>query len=113
MIEGISKDEPIVENEFGAKQSRTLYAFHRIPNKALFELAKVTEEGEKKYGRYNWLSISTDDHLNHALQHIFAYLAGDSQDDHLSHAVCRIMFALEIDIEGKEAMKKYVESTRQ
>ena len=34
-------------------------------------------------------------HLNKALIHIAAFLAGDTQDDHIGHACCRLQMALE------------------
>ena len=36
---------------------------------------------------------------NHAIQHLYAYLAGDTSDDHLAHAILRAMFAFEVDHE--------------
>ena len=43
--------------------------------------------------------IPAEEHINHAVQHLFAYLAGDESDDHLSHAILRAMFAYEVDHE--------------
>ena len=37
--------------------------------------------------------------MNHAVQHLYAYLAGDTSDDHLAHAILRAMFAFEVDHE--------------
>lgn len=34
--------------------------------------------------------------MNHVIQHLYAYLAGDDSDDHLSHAILRAMFAYEM-----------------
>ena len=36
---------------------------------------------------------------NHAIQHLYAYLAGDTSDDHLAHAILRAMFAFEVNHE--------------
>lgn len=33
------------------------------------------------------------------IQHLYAYLAGDTSDDHLAHAILRAMFAFEVDHE--------------
>lgn len=60
----------------------------------------VLAPGAVKYGEDNWRKIPAKDHLNHALTHVFAFLAGDGQDDHLEHAACRMMMALEIKITG-------------
>ena len=35
--------------------------------------------------------------MNHAIQHLYAYLAGDTSDNHLAHAILRSMFAFEVD----------------
>jgi hypothetical protein len=57
-------------------------------------LAEVTQYGAERYARDNWRLIEEESHINHALIHIFAYQAGNTQDDHLEHAFCRLMFAL-------------------
>ena len=95
-ITGIGKNEPIATNEQGGKQSATPYRFDLVPAKAMFALAHVVAEGAKRYEKDNWRKISVADHLNHALQHIYAYMAGDEQDDHLGHALCRLAFAVEL-----------------
>lgn len=100
-IFGVEPDAPIVVNDSGGKQSSTPYGFHLLPTSALFDAAKVCKEGADKYGETlldrNYTKISTEDHLNHALQHIYAFLAGDTQDDHLGHAMVRLMFAYDVD----------------
>ena len=37
--------------------------------------------------------IPQEEHINHALIHIIAHLAGDTQDEHIDHALCRLMMA--------------------
>ena len=96
MIEGVGPDVGITQNEKGGYQSDTPYAFHLIDAPAMFELAKVLAVGAEKYERDNWRKIDCEDHLNHALQHIFAYMAGDEQDEHLEHAFCRLMMAVAV-----------------
>jgi len=86
----------VIKNEKGGAQSHTLCRFDIIPPVALFETAKVLKEGAEKYGVDNWRYIEINDHLNHAIQHIYGYLSGDRTEEHLSHAVCRLMFALEL-----------------
>ena len=70
---------------------------------AVFAAAAVAKYGAEKYGETlldrNYKKISTEEHVNHAVQHLFAYLAGDESDDHLSHAILRAMFAYEVDHE--------------
>lgn len=99
-IFGVEPDAPVVVNENGGKQSDTPYGFHLIPTSAIFDAAKVLKYGADKYGETfdnrNYTKISSIEHLNHALQHIYASLAGDEQDDHLGHALVRLMFAYDV-----------------
>lgn len=100
-IEGLSPDQAIVTNERGGKQSSTPYAFHLCPPEAMFSAAKTLAYGAERYGAENWRNIDIPDHLNHALQHIFGYLAGDVSDEHLSHALVRLMFAHELELKSR------------
>ena len=95
-IAGVGADAPTVVNEKGAKQSKTLYRADLLPPLATLAVAGVLHEGAVKYGDTNWHGISVRDHLNHAMIHVFAWLAGDTQDDHLEHFACRALMALEI-----------------
>jgi hypothetical protein len=69
----------------------------------MFAAAEVAKYGAEKYGETlfdrNYKKIPPEEHVNHAIQHLFAYLAGDESDDHLSHAILRAMFAFEVDHE--------------
>lgn len=104
---GVTPDAPVVTNENGGKQSASPYAFELLPPHALFEAAAVAKHGADKYGESfgnrNYTKIDSKSHLNHALQHIYAYLAGDKSDDHLSHALVRLMFA--VDMDRRESME--------
>lgn len=93
MIEGVNETE-IVTNEHGGKQSKLRYRFDLIDPVAIFKLAEVLHQGEQKYGRDNWRKISPEEHINHAITHLYAYLAGDNQDDHIEHAFTRVMMAI-------------------
>lgn len=99
-IFGVEPDAPVVENKNGGKLSDTPYGFHLIPTSAIFDAARVLKYGADKYGETfynrNYTKIDEVDHLNHALQHIYAFLAGDTQDDHLGHALVRLMFAYDV-----------------
>ena len=95
----------IVVNDDGAAQSHTPCRFDLIPPVALFKVAEVLGEALEKYGQGefngqpisgNWNNIPVEDHLNHAIQHIYGQLSGDRTEEHLSHAICRLMFALEL-----------------
>lgn len=83
-------------NEQGGKQSKTKCRFDLLPPAALFRVAEVLNEGAVKYGDNNWRQIEVNDHINHALNHLFAHLANDETEDHLSHAMCRLLFACEL-----------------
>ena len=95
-IIGVAEEE-MVENYNGGRQSKLDYRFDLIDTKAIFALANVLHTGEQEYGKDDWRKIDTEDHLNHALSHIYAYLAGDKQDNHLSHALCRCMMSIGVE----------------
>lgn len=59
----------------------------------LIRIAKVLQIGADRYEPNNWRLIPQEEHINHALVHIVAHLAGDRQDSHLDHALCRLMMA--------------------
>lgn len=65
----------------------------------LLLIAKTMEYGAikgnkgKGYPKDNWRKISEDDHINHALAHLYAAELGDTQDDHIAHFYTRIMMA--------------------
>ena len=83
----------VVTNSKGGKQSHIPYRYDLIPPEVLGDVAKVLAEGADKYGEWNWLKIDTNDHLNHAIAHIYLFLSDDQSEDHLNHAICRLMFA--------------------
>lgn len=107
---GVGPDAPTVENAEGARQSSTPYRFDLTPPLALAKIAMVQSHGADKYGEWNWMGIPTEDHLNHALAHIHAYVAGDVQEgdvvEHLGHAACRILYALDTAIRVAAAKAK-------
>lgn len=99
---GLAPDAPVTTNEHGGQQSQIEGRFDLIPPVAMFELAKIMEYGARRYAPNNWRKIPIDDHVNHGLSHLFAYLAGDRQDDHLGHALARMAMAVEIERTGQE-----------
>jgi hypothetical protein len=109
MLAGMSPDASTVTHENGAKESHAPYAFTSIDGMALHRVAQIQHQGDQKYGVDNWRGISEDDHLNHALAHVFAHLAGDRSDDHIGHAAVRMLFALAVHIRpgyaGKDAYR--------
>lgn len=59
----------------------------------VINIAKILQYGADRYEPNNWRLIPQENHINHALVHIIAHLAGDTQDDHINHALCRLMMA--------------------
>jgi hypothetical protein len=59
----------------------------------IIRIGTVLKEGAEKYKPNNWRLIPQEEHLNHALIHIVAAIAGDGQDEHIDHAMCRLMMA--------------------
>jgi hypothetical protein len=95
-IDGVGPEAPVVTNEQGGKQSSSPYSLIKsFPCRGVLEVAKVVKTGLERYAPDNWRKIPRVDHLNHAIAHIFAHGAGDTQDDHLAHAACRLLMALE------------------
>lgn len=78
MSSDISKDEMV---------QRVL---NQIPD-ALIQIAKVLEYGASRYKPNNWRLIPEEDHMNHALIHLYALEKEDKQDDHLGHFLTRLM----------------------
>jgi len=51
-------------------------------------------EGAEKYGERNWeKGMPVKFLLNHALAHIYEFLAGDRSEDHLGHAAANLLMA--------------------
>ncbi len=98
-INEVGPDAKTVTNESGGKQSDTPFAPSLIPPIAALEVSRVLKPAAIKYGAWNWKNIKSGDHLDHAMQHIFAHIAGDESEvdelEHARHAACRILFWLE------------------
>jgi len=66
--------------------------FDLITPIGLRRLAETCAEGARKYGDHNWQKgIPASAMLNHAIRHIYLYLAGDRFEDHLAHAAWNIL----------------------
>lgn len=96
----LSPNAPIVTNEQGGMQSHIPYAFHLLDANATMAVARVFGEGAERYERDNWRKISCEEHINHALTHLFAALGGDKQDEHLEHAGARLIMAIATQGDG-------------
>lgn len=95
-IPHVGPDTPTATSPSGAKQSDLPYRCDLLPAAAVLMISKTLKDGADRYGVDNWRGIPVSDHVNHALVHLFAYLAGDVQDDHLGHAACRLLFAKDL-----------------
>lgn len=74
----------------------------------VINIAKILQYGADRYEPNNWRLIPEEEHINHALIHIIAHLAGDTQDDHINHALCRLMMAKATKISEGFAYGAYV-----
>lgn len=69
--------------------------FSLLPSLALFLVARVYEDGAKKYGRDNWKKgIPISRFIDSALRHLHKYLDGLRDEPHLSQAAWNILGAL-------------------
>ena len=81
-----------------------------IPRRALVEIAKVREFGNKKYGcPHGWKLHETHEFAEAAMRHIVKHFDGQDKDpesglDHLSHALCSL--ALAVSLKDKKKSKK-------
>lgn len=78
----------------GAKRSKIVERYDLLSPIGLQRAAQAAAEGAAKYGDFNnerGLTVSV--YLNHALNHIFRYLAGDRDEDHLGHLAWNALFA--------------------
>ena len=63
-----------------------------IPPIGLRRLAETCAEGARKYGVNNWQKgIPASDLINHAIRHLYLYLAGDVSEDHIAHAAWNLL----------------------
>jgi hypothetical protein len=98
----LARSEDVETNRAGGKQSYTPARFDLIPPESMAQMAMVLKHGADKYGEENWQLIGTNDHVNHALQHLFCYLQSVELED-LAHALCRVAFAVETFISDRDA----------
>ena len=58
-------------------------------------VARTCAEGAAKYSAHNWeRGMDVPDLLNHALRHVFQFLAGDRSEPHLPHAAWGLLAAI-------------------
>jgi len=95
----LSPDAPIVSNAQGGRSSDPSCRLDLVDAAALLRIGEIFDYGAKKYSENNWRRVTINTQLNHALVHIYAYLAGNHQDDHLAHAATRAIMALAVYLE--------------
>jgi len=80
-------------NNKGGSQSKLTGRSDLLPADVLLRIADVLATGAERHGAENWKLIDADDHLNHALTHIYSYQAGiETGEDHIIHSLCRLLF---------------------
>lgn len=88
------RNDDVVVNDQGGKQSRVDYAFTELEPDMLLRVTQVLHKGKAKYGAKNWRQIPYEDHLNHIAYHWTMLHQGDTSEDHLANIICRAMFAM-------------------
>lgn len=103
-INCLSDDLEIRTNENGGKQHNRPYRSEALFFRALLAISNLRHDAviNKGYEDDNYKLIPKKEHIGRALTHIFAYMAGDKSNDHLVHAACRILMALELELEERE-----------
>ena len=84
----------------GAVRSDTCeeFRYDLISPIGLREVARACAEGAAKYSDYNWeRGMPVHDLLNHAIAHVYQYLAGDRREPHLGHAAWNLLAAIHSD----------------
>jgi hypothetical protein len=107
-IRGVGPDVPIEADEKGYRSSPVPYRFDLMPGDALLHMAAIMAAGADSHGANNWRKGNVDNHLNKAMVHVFAYLAGDTSDNHVGHAAWRMMAALEVYLQDERAAGREV-----
>jgi hypothetical protein len=80
----------------GAVRSDTVeeFRYDLVSPIGLREVARACAEGAGKYGDWNWeRGMPVNDLLNHAIAHIYQFLAGDRSEPHLGHAAWNLLAA--------------------
>jgi hypothetical protein len=92
-------DRPGTTAKFGtgAVRSDTFeeFRYDLVSPIGLREVARACAEGAEKYGDWNWeKGMPVHDLLNHAIAHIYGFLAGDRSEPHLGHAAWNLLSAI-------------------
>ena len=96
LIPGVGPDAPIITNDDGGRHSAIPFRFDLLPPIGVLEVARIMHAGNESHGKDRWRAVPLAEQINHALMHLYAYLAGDRTEDHLGHAACRTLMAKEL-----------------
>lgn len=97
LVGGIIQVKDMKKFSSGAKRSEEKLPFHLISHDLLKRVAKVWDKGRKKYGAGNWQKGGMDfiqEIPDHIIDHIYAFLNGETTEDHLAHIVCNIQMLM-------------------
>lgn len=76
-----------------------------LPTRALFEVAKVFEEGAAKYDAHNWVKgIPLSRFFDSAMRHSYKYLRGDRDEPHLAMAAWNLLCLLDTQARIEEGI---------
>jgi hypothetical protein len=79
----------------GAKRSGKKPRYDLISPVFLKGIAEVLTSGAEKYGEHNWKrgdKEMANDCINHLIEHLYKFKAGDRSEPHLFNAGCNLMF---------------------
>lgn len=100
----------IVTFETGAKRSADAdgHSFDIISPIGLERLAKVYNEGARKYGARNWeKGQPVGAVLNHALRHLNMWQQGDQSEDHLAKVAWGLFAIMHFEKTKPESLERY------
>jgi len=93
----------------GRKDDGEKLRWDLVPFEALELVVRVLGHGARKYGEWNWASVTRaeDRYFAAAMRHLTAWRRTESIDPetqlpHLAHAVCCLLFLLALEADGNE-----------